>query len=77
MVAWCLDTIVQHHSLNEARIRIKKNRKVGQTLKKQLGGSKSITAGCLFKAGIVRIGTTVFEIQKENRDNENAAAVEK
>ena len=33
MAAWCLDTIVQQNYLNEARIRIKKNRKLGQTLK--------------------------------------------
>ena len=33
MAAWCLDTIVQQHDLEKAHILIKKNRKVGQTLK--------------------------------------------
>ena len=77
MSAWCIDTILQKYDLNEARIGIKKNRKVCQTLKEKLVESKSIIAGRLFKAGSVRIGKTLFGIQKENRDNENAATIEK
>ena len=38
---------------------------------------KSIIAGCLFKVVRVCIGKTVFEIHKDYRDNENAAAIEK
>ena len=35
MAAWCLDTIVQQHNLNEALSPINKNSKVGQTLKEK------------------------------------------
>ena len=37
----------------------------------------SIIAGRLFKVVSVCIGKTVFEIHKDYRDNENAAAIEK
>ena len=40
MAAWCLDTIVQQQDPNKARMRIKKNSKVGQALKENLVESK-------------------------------------
>ena len=63
--------------MNRSSIQTKKNRKIGQKLKEKLVESKSITGGRLFKAGSVRIGNIVSEIQKENRDNENAVAIGK
>ena len=64
--AWCLDSIVMNKDLMSARERIRKQQKVGKTLKEKIVESKKITAGYLFKAGSCRIGKTIFDIQKEN-----------
>ena len=68
VAAWCLDTIVKDHDFNAASARIKKNRTQGKSLKSKMCESKKITAGGMFKAGTSCIGQTIFDIQKESKD---------
>ena len=54
--AFCLDKIVMHHHLQEARVRIKNNHAEGKTIEEKLRERKRFTAGKLFNAKTCRVG---------------------
>ena len=66
--ACCLESIVRHSDLMEAREKIKVRRDEGKNLKEQLREGKKVTAGRAFKGGTCRLGQTIFDVVKENRD---------
>ena len=65
-----LDSLVQHNDLMEARERMKIRRATGRNLREELMEGKRITAGRCFKAGTCRLGQTVFDVVRENKEKQ-------
>ena len=76
--ALCLDSIVRHGDLMNARERIKRERNEGKTITERIKEQRgAVTAGKLFNAGACRIGKTVFDLVNANAENNRIAAKEK
>ena len=76
--ALCLDSIVRHGDLMNARERIKRERNEGKTITERIKEQRgAVTAGKLFNAGACRIGKIVFDLVNANAENNRIAAKEK
>ena len=76
--AFCLDAIVRHKDLMEARERIKKERKEGKSAADMIEEQKgAVTSGKAFGAGIFRIGETILQAVVRSATNTKRIAKEK
>ena len=65
--ALCLNDIVRHEQLQEARERIQKEKKDGEDVTTRLRAAKKLTAGICWKNDTSRLGKSVFDIAKEKQ----------
>ena len=65
--ALCLNDIVRHEQLQEARERIQKEKKDGEDVTSKLRAAKKLTAGICWKNNTNRLGQSVFDIAKEKQ----------
>ena len=78
MVSLCLDSIVRHGDLMNARERIKRERNEGKTITERMKEQKgAVTAGNLFNSGAYRVGKDVFYLVNANAEKNRIAAKEK
>ena len=78
VAAMCLDSMVAHDDLMQARERIRREQSEGKTISERIKDQKgAVTAGKLFNVGVCRIGRTVFDLVNENATNVKKQAEEK
>ena len=78
VAAMCLDSMVAHDDLMQARERIRREQSEGKTISERIKEQKgAVTAGKLFNVGVCRIGRTVFDLVNENATNVKKQAEEK
>ena len=75
--ALCLNDIVRHTQLQEARERIQKEKKNGEDVTSKLRAAKNLTAGICWKNDTNRIGQSVFDIAKEKQLQKQVEAATK
>ena len=76
--ALCLESMVSHADLMNARERIKRERKIGKTVTEMIQEQKgAVSAGKCVNAGVYRIGKTVFDLVNINTTKIKQVAREK
>ena len=81
--AFCLQILVAHEGLHQARAQIKRNREEGTTFREKITMARKVSAGIVFKSGSTRLGQTVLDVvqanaaEKKRKQNEkNVKAIE-
>ena len=64
--AFCLQNLVAHEDLHQARAQIKRNREEGATFREKITMARKVSAGIVFKSGSTRLGQTVLDVVKSN-----------
>ena len=78
VASFCLDKIVQHGDLMDARARITRERRDGKTVLERIEEQKGVfSAGKAFDCGLMRIGKTVFNRVTKNMGDVRQNAADK